>query len=409
MELGKMELEKISKEYGDAFYLLDTDRLKNNYVELDTEFRNIYPKFKISYSYKTNYVPEVCRVIDDLGGYAEVVSDMECEIAERIGVEKGHIILNGPCKKKSTMEKLLLNNGIVNVENMRDFLIIKEIAAEHPDCRLGIGIRCNFEIGDGVVSRFGFDVVGDDFKNLLLEIEDTKNIWIRGLHCHFASRDLEYWPKRAEKIVEIAKKHLACIPEYISLGGGIFGKMPESLKKQFVSDIPLYSDYARETATVFQREYGKYPEGERPLLFIEPGSALAGDIMEFACRVLNMKEVGGKKIATVLGSMYNINPTLNKKNPPLKVVPMGQYEPAMQTACDIAGYTCIESDYLYRGYEGELAEGDFLIFGNAGSYSVVLKPPFILPNFPIIKYQEESIEEIKRAENFDDIFHTYKF
>ncbi len=59
---------------------------------------------------------------------------------------------------------------------------------------------------------------------------------------------------------------------------------------------------------------------------------------------------------------------------------MNQYQ-----SIDFGGYTCIESDYIYKNYNGDLAEGDYVIFGNAGSYSVVLKPPFILPNFAIVE------------------------
>ena len=44
---------------------------------------------------------------------------------------------------------------------------------------------------------------------------------------------------------------------------------------------------------------------------------------------------------------------------------------------------------------------------NCGSYSLVMKPPFILPNFPVLDISEGEVELIKRAETFEDIFHTY--
>ncbi|HRF70485.1 MAG TPA: pyridoxal-dependent decarboxylase, partial [Candidatus Pelethenecus sp.] len=70
--------------------------------------------------------------------------------------------------------------------------------------------------------------------------------------------------------------------------------------------------------------------------------------------------------------------------------------------------TCIESDYLYKNYNGDLAEEDLIVFDNVGSYSIVLKPPFILPNFPVVDLSDDKVEIIKREENFDDLFHTYK-
>lgn len=409
MELSKEKLELASEKYGDAFYVLDTGQFKKNYKELESTFKVIYSKFAISYSYKTNYIPEICKAVNELGGYAEVVSDMECQLAEKIGADREKIVLNGPYKKKETIKKLLLAKGIVNIDSLYDFKIIKKIAAENPENEFRVGIRCNFPVGDNAISRFGFDTDGEELKKVLSEMKQCENISLRGLHCHFASRNLDYWPQRGKKIIELAKRYFSQVPEYISLGGGIFGKMPKSLEKQFDMKIPSYQEYAESVAYLFQEEYGGLPENKKPILFIEPGSALAGDILKFVCRVLNIKKVRGNSIATVLGSIYNINPTLNKKNLPLTAVSMGNCQAEFLSNLDIAGYTCIENDYLYRGYEGNLAAGDFLIFDNVGSYSIVLKPPFILPNFPIIEYRGETMNEIKREENFGDIFHTYKF
>jgi diaminopimelate decarboxylase len=53
--------------------------------------------------------------------------------------------------------------------------------------------------------------------------------------------------------------------------------------------------------------------------------------------------------------------------------------------------------------------GDLVVFDNVGSYSVVLKPPFILPNFPIIEWDGENTRVVKRKETFEDLFKTYVF
>ena len=75
----------------------------------------------------------------------------------------------------------------------------------------------------------------------------------------------------------------------------------------------------------------------------------------------------------------------------------------------MGGYTCIESDYLYQNYNGPLTVGDFVVFESAGSYSVVMKPPFILPNVPILEVNDDlSVEVIKRQESFSDLFQTFK-
>ena len=399
------EIKQLSEKVGDAFYMLDGKQFKDNFIELKSEFSKIYPDFNIAYSYKTNYTPKLCRIVNELGGFAEVVSDMEMEIALRIGVEPKKIIWNGPYKNAKKVEQLLVMGGTVNIDSAYEIDLVADIADRYPNHKLNIGIRCNFDVGDGVVSRFGFDIDSDDFKKALALFDAHKNLYLIGLQCHFATRRLETWRPRAEGMLALIDK-LGIMPEHIDLGGGLFGKMADSLKMQFDSEIPTYKQYAEAVAPVFAAHFENTTK--KPLLLIEPGSALVGDCMRFASRVVNIKEVRGKAIATLLGSIYNINPTLNKKNPPIEVYAMGEKQREYKDL-DFGGFTCIESDYLYRHYDGKLAKGDMVVFGNVGSYSVVLKPPFILPNFPVIDITDGKLEMIKRGEVFDDLFHTFAF
>lgn len=406
MILDNTTLKHLTKKYGDAFYLLDSKQFRTNFEELSKSFKNIYPNFNIAYSYKTNYTPKLCGIVNEMGGYAEVVSDMEMEIALRIGVQPQKIIWNGPYKNYKKVEELLAAGGTVNLDSAYEIDLIKEIAAKYKDRKLNIGIRVNFDVNDGVTSRFGFDVETEDFENALKLVNETENLHLIGLQCHFATRRLDTWKPRAKKMLDLIDR-LNIIPEHIDLGGGLFGKMDETLKAQFDSFIPDYAEYANEVAPLFAEKFKAC--AQKPLLLIEPGSALVGDCMKFAAKVINIKEVRGKVIATLLGSIYNINPTLNKKNPPIEVYSTGENAQKEYTDLDFGGFTCIESDYLYRHYSGKLAKGDTVVFGNVGSYSVVLKPPFILPNFPVIDVSEGGEELIKRGEVFDDLFHTFTF
>ena len=402
MKLESIALRKWAKRFDGAFYLLDTELFCQNLCELKNAFVAIYPNFNIAYSYKTNYTPALCRLVDKMGGYAEVVSDMEMELALRIGVEPKRIIWNGPYKNPAKEEELLLLGGTVNLDSIGEAERICAFANSYPGHILRVGIRVNFDIRDGVLSRFGFDVDTEDFCRAIAMLQAEPNIYLAGIQCHFATRRLDSWRPRAEGMFRILDK-LGVVPDHIDLGGGLFGKMPDSLKAQFDSDIPSYKEYAEAVAPLFTE---RFTGEKKPLLLIEPGSAIVGDCMKFAAKVVSIKNVRGKAIATLLGSIYNINPTLNKKNPPISVYAMGG-ERQYYSDLDFGGFTCIESDYLYRHFDGELAVGDMIVFGNAGSYSIVLKPPFILPNFPVVDMATGAV--VKRPEYFDDLFHTFRF
>lgn len=396
-------VKKIREKYGDAFYLLDSEQFRKNFKELKAAFSAVYPNFNIAYSYKTNYTPKLCKIVDELGGYAEVVSEMELELALRIGVAPERIIWNGPTKNKEYMEKFLLSGGTVNIDSIDEALLVKEIATNHKAKVLNVGLRCNYDVNDGVISRFGFDIESNEFKQALEIVNNTENINLLNLHCHFAKRQIEYWPSRAKGMVELIDR-LGVIPDRVDIGGGLFGKMAKELEEQFSFKIPNYSDYAKAAAKVFADRFAH--EVKMPELVIEPGSALVGDCMKFVGSVMAIKQVRGKAFATVLGSQKNIS--MGSVNPPIEILHIGNDTHEYQNM-DIVGFTCIEGDVLYKGYNGQLAVGDVIVISNCGSYSIVMKPPFILPNFPIIDPTGDEVELIKKKETFDDIFHTYNY
>ena len=403
MEINKNILSGLRKEYGDAFYLLDSAQFKKNFQELKAAFGKIYPNFNIAYSYKTNYTPKLCRLVNEMGGYAEVVSEMELEIARRVGCKPERIIWNGPIKNPAIVEEFLLEGGCINIDSREELAMIKCIHERHADKRITVGIRCNYEVNDGVVSRFGFDIDSEDFKEAVEFVTKTENVHFINFQCHFAKRQIEYWPARAKGMVELIDR-LGIIPERIDIGGGLFGKMADSLKAQFTSVIPDYTAYAEAASRVFAEYFAN--KDVKPELIIEPGSAVVGDCMKFVGTIKTIKKVRGKWIASVMGSQKNISMT--GINPPMEVISMGGKQQEYKDL-DMVGFTCIEGDVLYHNYTGKLAHEDAIVISNCGSYSLVMKPPFILPNFPVLDISEGKTEVIKRAENFDDLFHTFNF
>lgn len=401
MLINKKTISNLRAEYGEAFYLLDSEQFRKNFIELKAAFSSIYPNFNIAYSYKTNYTPKFCKIVNELGGYAEVVSEMEAELAIRCGVEPKKIIWNGPIKKHKKLEEYLLMGITVNIDSIDEAEYIKELAKKSSKI-LNVGIRCNYDVNDGVISRFGFDVNGEDFYKALSIVTTTSNLHFINFQCHFAKRQLEYWTARAKGMVELLEQ-VDVIPERIDIGGGLFGKMADSLRAQFTSVIPEYKEYAEATARVFA-EYFKRKD-QKPELLIEPGSAVVGDCMKFVGTVKTIKKVRGKYFASVLGSQKNIS--MIGVNPPIEVIHMSEGNDCENL--DFVGFTCIEGDVLYKNYTGKIAVGDAIVISNCGSYSLVMKPPFILPNFPVLDICEESVEIIKRAETFDDIFRTFNF
>ena len=401
-------INELCEKFGTPFYIFHEQEFVDNYHLLCTAFHEIYDNYIPAYSYKTNYMPYVCKIVKELGGYAEVVSDMEYQLAKRIGYLNKHIIYNGPCKGKA-LEEHLLQGGILNIDNEAEAKYIVQIAARNRDKMFKVGLRVNFDVGAGYISRFGLELGGDALKKTVDLLNKNKNISITGVHCHISrARGLEAWGKRIENLLHAVDIYFEDTPDYIDVGSGMFGKMDESLALQFDVHIPSYEEYAAVVAGKMQERYGQ--SKKKPILFSEPGTTLISKYMSLVTRVNHLKVIKDRILATVDASFYNAGETCRFKHLPYYVID-DKAENSIKnkfTDVDIMGYTCLEQDCLYSKMKEPIGEGDIIVFGNVGGYSIVSKPPFIQPNCSVFAWNRNNrIVEIKRSEKFDDIFRTF--
>lgn len=218
------ELKKAADEYGDAFYIVDSSLFEKNYKDMLSAFRRYYPDTHIAYSYKTNYMPRLCGIVQKNGGYAEVVSEMEWMAAVKLGVKPSDIYYNGPYKKKEYMEKCMLTGVHINLDSMYETEIVSEIAERYEDRDFEVGVRCNMDIGQEEPSRFGFDVSSGTLANAVGKLDSLPNVQVTGLHSHLPYRSLDSYRDRVSVLREIVAQMFYKDWTYISVGGGVFGK-----------------------------------------------------------------------------------------------------------------------------------------------------------------------------------------
>lgn len=396
-------IDNVISQYGDAVYIFNKDEFEKNYIELESTLRQGYSNYHICYSYKTNYTPAICKCVKDLGGYAEVVSDMEYSLALKLGYQPQKIVFNGPIKGKN-LEKHLLSGGINNVDRIEEARYISEIAEKNPHASIKTGIRVNFDVDAGYTSRFGIDI------NELAQIMDylkKHNVIVNGLHCHMSrARGIEPWKLRVKTMLNLIESHSLIDIEYISLGSGMYGKMDPELKKQFSPDVPDYKEYAQEVICQFAEFYKE--KNIKPILFTEPGTTIVSKYVDFLGKVIGIKSIRGNKFVLFNCSFHNLGETCQMKNLPIKIYHYGGDAEYVEKA-KFVGYTCLEQDIVYRDYTGKIANGDYVLFGNVGGYSIVDKPPFIMPDYPMISIDKNKIELVKRRESFENVFSTFIF
>ena len=395
-----------SGRFQTPYYVFNADEFIENYLELERTFRAVYPNYRIAYSFKTNYTPAVCKTVLRLGGYAEVVSDMEYTLAKKIGFEDNKILYNGP-GKGDMLEKCMLSGGHLHIDNFDDVRRVIKTAVLHPDKELRVAVRVNFDIENGLHSRFGLDAENGDFQKAVSAINSLPNLKVNGLHFHISrARGLSPWKRRIERAIEIADSVFDYTLDYIDIGSGMYGRLDPPLQEQF-GPTPSYKDYADAVITVMADRYRD--SEKKPLLFTEPGTTLVSKYFHLFTTVLDIKQIRGKYFALCDCSFQNVGEICGLKKVP--VINNGGPSPETKhyDAIDIVGYTCLEQDVIVSGYRGSLAVGDQLEILNVGGYSIVDKPPFIHPDIPIYMSQNGETVCVKRAQTFDDIFAPYVF
>lgn len=389
-------------------YLFDEQGFIDNYKTLEDTFLSMYPGYRISYSFKTNYTPHICRIVRRLGGYAEVVSDMEYELAKCLGYPNNHIVYNGPAKGDEIYEHLEAG-GILNIDSFDEAVRVADYCKAHPGRQYATGLRINMDLGGDFISRFGMEPGSRELEEAVELIRRTENLSLVGLHCHISrSRGAEAWAKRALIMIEAADRYIDGVPEYISLGSGMYADMQDELRDQFGGDtVPTYRDYAECAIRPIAEHYRG--ASRKPLLFTEPGTTVVARYISFATRIQSIKQVRGRYMANMDGSYLNLGEICTMKQLPVTVLPSGRQQ-SLYPGIDIMGYTCLEQDLMRHGLDRPIAVGDTLIFGNTGGYSIVSKPPFIKPQCAMYSIDAEGgARQIMRAETFDDVFGRFLF
>ena len=412
--MSKFNFQRYNKVLDDlsceSFYILNRNLFNQEYFNLLNAFKQKYSQTNIAYSFKTNYVSDLVNEVRKNNGYAEVVSSMELELALRTGFDEKSIFFNGPFKHQNIRESFLSKGGIVNIDSYSEFISIKNFA-ESKNIKVRIGIRLNFGSED-FKSRFGVDVNSGEIDEILKLSKKSLFISIASIHCHYAPRNIDKWEFCTRNMISFLKsKYIKYFDslDYISLGGGMYSDMSAELKSQIKFKIPSFEEYAMMSSNIINDFFlNEKPFINSPELLVEPGTALASKSLDFLVKVVSIKKINESFIVNTTGSKYNVNPSIYRLNSPYDIFNKKNHSNTELKNALIAGYTCIESDIIHNEFSGFLSQDDLIVFKEVGSYSLVMKPQFILPNIPIIEFLANGeYKIIKRAETFDDVFSAY--
>ncbi len=374
------------KELFTPCFILDEVELQDSIKGFQKALNSKFNNSVVGYSVKTNSLPYCLKIAKENGCYAEVVSFHEYQLALMCGFSKDHIIYNGPMKSKETFLDALEHKSIVNIETFREIEWLKDL----PSGRVyNVGIRLNIDISQVSPadenhkednSRFGFSAESGDLEKAIQQISAYSHICLAGLHIHRTSksRSVDFYKHTLQYALDIVKGYNLEL-EFLDLGGGYFGKMPNK---------PTFQDYANAFYEVLKGS------NKDLKIIVEPGNALVASAFDYVCSVIDVKHHTDKVIVTTDGTRNDVDPFFHKTDY-FKSFILNSPQKICQQKQVVGGLTCLENDRLFVLESGNisLSVGDRIVFSRVGAYTLCLTPLFIhyFPTIYVKKKDEYSI------------------
>lgn len=390
-------------------FLVDEQKFESNLNELRSSFLEYYPNVEIGYSYKTNYLPTLCRLAHRIDCWAEVVSPMEVEMALHHLEDKSKIIYNGPIKSIESIRKIIDIGGIINVDDIGDIKIIEKSLLLNPPIngKIKLALRVNLAF-DMHPSRFGIEI--ERITEFIDRIEKNTSLSLQGYHIHLPFRSIESFEFRMEFILKILKIHGDRPIEYINVGGGFYGKIsPELAKNLKINNPPSYSDYGRVVGETLTKHFNILKLRSWPKLFLEPGSSVVADAVWFISRIHSLKKLNSNYLLISYAGRHLLSPTNSTLMFPINLYTKSDSElTKIKDDISVVGFTCIESDVLgFVTSKFKSSSLDFVAFSNVGSYSIVLGSNFILPQPAIYKFNKSGIRIVRQSKTTKSILSEF--
>ncbi len=404
-QIDGVSVNELTRKYGSPLFVFSQKTIEEKYNTLKDAFSSRYPDVKFSWSYKTNYLNEICKIYHKLGSSAEVVSEFEYQKARANGVEGKDIIFNGPYKPKADLKIAVQEGAKIHIDNLFELNDLEEIADEL-NIKIPVAIRINMDTGTYPAwSRFGFNYENGEALEAVKRMYDGSKLSLTGLHSHIGTYmlDANAYKMATTKIMQLksqVEQQFNCDIEYIDLGGGFASK--SNLKGIYQSAevvVPTADDYAQAiTDTIYELN-----KSERlPTLYLETGRHLIDEAGFLLTSIWGYKRFPDGKKGYILdagvnvlytSTWYNFNIELDKRYD-------GDNEPSM-----LNGPLCMNIDVIEENLMlPPLDRGSVLSISPVGAYNYTQAMQFIRYKPAVVLIDNDSnIKVIKEVDDLETV------
>ena len=355
----------------------------------------------VCFAVKANSILGVLNLLARLGAGFDIVSRGELERVLAAGGQPDKIVFSGVGKTREDMRRALqIGVHCFNVESTDELERLQLIAAEL-NVRAPVSLRVNPDVDAGThpyistglkENKFGIAIA--DAEAVYARAAALPNLQVLGVDCHIGSQltTLPPFLDALDRLLALIDRLAARgIPiRHLDLGGGLGVQYRDE-------QPPLAGDYI---AAVRERL------GDRALtLVFEPGRSIVANAGVLLTRVEYLKHTEHKDFAIVDAAMNDlIRPALYQAWMDVVAV---QPRAAAARPYDIVGPICETGDFLAKGRELALEEGDLLAVCSAGAYGFVMSSNYNTRGRAAeVLVDGEQAFEVRRRESVQELFAT---
>lgn len=399
-----LEQAKKLAEYSSPFYVYDEEAIIKNAKQVFDAF-SWNKGFREYFAVKANPIPDIVKVLVDLGCGCDCSSDTELTIASCLDAPIMFSSNVTPAHEYVHAKEL---GAIINLDDISHISFLKDCAGipETICCRYNSG--GNFEVGPNCMGTPGEAKYGMTREQIfkafrILKAEGVKNF---GLHAFLASNTLtnDYYPKLAKELFTLAvelKEQLDVNIAFVNLSGGI--GVPY-LPDEEPNDIYVISQGVRE-----QYESILTPAGMEPAIYTELGRYMLAPYGQLVTKVLHLKHIYRDYVGCDACAANLMRPAMYGAYHHIIVLGKENIEPSH--IYDVTGSLCENNDkFAINRHLPEIEIGDFLVICDAGAHGSSMGYHYNgkLHCAEYLKCTDGTFRLIKRPEIPADYFSTFR-
>jgi len=392
--IGGLPVIDLAQKHGSPLYIYDSAVMIRQYERITGAFSGT--RVKINYACKALTNINVLKLFRVLGSGLDAVSVQEVILGLKAGFAPQDILYTPNCVSIEEIEEAVELGVRINIDNIA---ILEEFGHKY-DAKIPVCVRINPHVLGGshnkistghIDSKFGISIYQMPHVHRIVE---TNHMKVEGIHMHTGSDilDMETFLRASEIMFETAKEFKEL--DYVDFGSGF--KVP--YKADDVStDVEALGIDLSKRFNLFCKEYGK----ELTLIF-EPGKFLVSEAGYFVARVNVIKQTTSTVFAGLdTGLNHFIRPMFYEAYHEIINVSKPGGKTRIYT---VVGYICETDTFGWNRKISEAAEGDYLLFKNAGAYCYAMSSNYnsrFRPAEVLVHRGEDHL--IRKREDMEDL------